>query len=224
MNMHIGRFRYKLKNPIVWFCGMFLIPAMIFFAPLKSPAQWTHVATHIFNSNPGSSGGAVYFKGGVLWAGLRQVLYSLDTGKTWNVSLNAMVGGETVMNFDFYNSLIGLCRTTNRLYLTQDGGATWNVQTAPGNGGSRYSIFAGTPDIVISLAQNGIYVSNNGGSTWARKYTGVNPNIEAYKEFGTIAVYEAAASRLVISHDFGQTWIAKPIDVNIADSYSMEWD
>ena len=149
---------------------MILIPAMIFFAPLKSRAQWTHLATHIFNSNPGSSGGTLYFKDGVLWAGLRQVLYSLDTGKTWNVSLNSMVGGETVMNFDFYNSLSGLCRTANHLYLTQDGGATWNVQNCPGKAGSRYSIFAGTQNIVISLAQDGIYVSNDGGSTWAKKY------------------------------------------------------
>ena len=203
---------------------MLLIPAAIIYAPSNSSAQWTHLATHIFNSSPGSSGGALYFKDGILWAGLHQVLYSRDTGKTWNVSLNSMTGGEAVMNFDFYNSMRGLCRTANNLYLTQDGGATWNVQTAPGNSGSRYSIFAGTPDIVISLAQNGIYVSNDGGSTWTKKYTGLNPNIAAYKDYGTIAVYEASAARLVVSHDFGQTWTVKPTDINIADSYSMQWD
>ncbi len=203
---------------------MILIPVIILHTPSNSRAQWTHLATHIFNSNPGSSGGTLYFKDGVLWGGLRQILYSRDTGKTWNVSLNSMTGGETVMNFDFYNSLQGLCRTANHLYITQNGGASWTVQNTPGNPGSRYSIFAGTSNIIISLAQDGIYVSNDVGITWAKRYSGLNPNIAAYKDYGTIAVFEASAPRLVVSHDFGQTWIVKPIDVNIADSYSMQWD
>ncbi len=224
MNMHIGYHRHKLKNLILPFCGMLLIPAIILCTPSNSRAQWTHLATHIFNSNPGSSGGTLYFKDGILWGGLRQILYSRDTGRTWNVSLNSMTGGETVMNFDFYNSLQGLCRTANHLYITQNGGATWTVQNSPGNPGSRYSIFAGTPNIIISLAQDGIYVSNDVGATWTKKYTGLNPNIAAYKDYGTIAVFEVSAPRLVVSHDFGQTWIVKPIDVNIADSYSMQWD
>ena len=120
----------------------------------------------------------MYFKDGVLWAGLRRVLYSLDTGKTWNVSLASLsTPNEVVMNFDFLNSMTGLMRTATNLYLTQDGGISWNVQPAPGNLGSRYTIFAGSSDIVISLAQNGIYVSNDGGTTWKRKYVGANPNV-----------------------------------------------
>ncbi|MDP4219080.1 MAG: T9SS type A sorting domain-containing protein [Bacteroidota bacterium] len=221
--MHIGIHRSHRKQHIL-LCGMLIIPAIVIFTPAESPGQWSHLATHIFNSSPGSSGGAIHFKNGILWAGLREILCSRDSGKTWTVSLPSMVGGELVMNIDFFDNTTGLCRTPNHLYITKDGGLSWSEQPAPGSSGSRYSIFAGAATNIISLAQNGIYVSNDGGGTWTKKYTGLNPNVAAYKDGGTVAVYEASASRLVISHDYGQTWQAKPIDPNIADSYSLDWD
>src|SRR5205085_10982051 len=140
MNIEATEKRKFPESVILLFCGILIIPATLSLFFSNSPAQWVKTAAVVF-PNLGASGGSLHFKDGVLWGGSKQVLCSLDTGKTWTVSLASVATGESIMNIDFFDSRTGLVRTSNYLYITQDGGANWSVQSAPGNTGSRYSCF-----------------------------------------------------------------------------------
>src|SRR5437764_5110991 len=140
-----------VKHSRSFFCGIFFAVVLIFSS--QSFAQWNKIAANAF---PGltSSGGMLQFKNGVLWGGNTSVSYSLDTGKTWTVSLASMPSGERVMDIDFFDDQTGLIRTGTLLYITTNHGATWSSQTVPGSGGSRYSAVSGTARQVRSLDGN----------------------------------------------------------------------
>jgi photosystem II stability/assembly factor-like uncharacterized protein len=198
------------------------VSAAIFLCTSNSYAQWNKQATAAF-PNLSASGGMLHFKNGVLWGGYKSVSYSLDTGKSWTLSIASFItNAEAVQNIDFFDAQTGLVRTNNYIYFTTNGGASWSQQLAPGGAGSRNTVYAGSPTTIISLASQGAYRSSDGGISWTQKYSGNTPNIGAYRSAGTIAIYET--NRIIISTDGGQTWAAKPTFFPISDSYSFSWD
>ncbi len=221
MNMKFAWKRILRKFSVLYSCAA-VVAVVLFLGFSDSYSQWSDQAPGVF-PNIGASGGMLHFKKGVLWGGYKSVSYSLDTGKTWTVSLPSFLGvGETVQNIDFFDALNGLVRTNNYLYITVNGGASWNSQVAPGTTGSRYSAFAGTASTIVSLAREGAYTSINGGASWAKTYAGSTPNIAAYRGAGTMAIFEA--DHIIISKNDGQTWAALPQSFSIADSYTFMWD
>ena len=186
------KFSWKksLRNfSVLYSCGAVVV-SVLFLCLSDSHAQWADQAAGVF-PNIGASGGMLHFKKRILWGGYKSVSYSLDTGKTWTVSIPSFVGaGETVQSIDFFDAQNGIVRTNNYLYITVNGGASWNSQQAPGTTGSRYSAFAGTANTIVSLAREGAYITVNGGATWGLTYVGATPNIASYRGAGTMAIFE----------------------------------
>ncbi|MEI8134868.1 MAG: choice-of-anchor D domain-containing protein [bacterium] len=184
-------------------------------------AQWAKVSPGVF---PGltASGGMLHFKNGVLWGGFKTVSYSLDTGKTWTLSIGGLPINENVQVIDFIDDQTGLVRTNNFIYITTNRGATWTLQVAPGGAGSRYTAFVGSASRILSLASQGAYLSQDGGATWALTYLGAVPNIIAYRSSGTLAIFEG--SRIVVSTNSAASWQQKPALFGLSDSYSFMWD
>src|ERR1051325_2369222 len=99
----------------ILFAACSLIPNQLF-------SQWNRIATSAF-SGLSTSGGMLHFKNGVLWGGNTNVSYSLDSGKTWTLSLLTTPLNDRIQNIDFFDDQIGLVRTANSIYITTNRGA-----------------------------------------------------------------------------------------------------
>src|SRR5258706_5347102 len=106
-----GRELFYRRLSIFRWCGIGIISALIFFGSSEVPAQWAKQASGVF-PNLNASGGMLHFKNGVLWGGYTSVSYSLDTGKTWTLSIPSLQNiTEVVQDIDFIDDLTGLVRT-----------------------------------------------------------------------------------------------------------------
>jgi photosystem II stability/assembly factor-like uncharacterized protein len=202
--------------------GLFVLPAILFVLHSDSSAQWTKISPGAF-SGLLPSGGMLHFKNGILWGGYKSVSYSLDTGRTWTMSISSLPNiAEAVQDIDFFDKQNGVVRTNNYIYITNNGGSTWSQQPAPGGQGSRYTAYAGAPNIIISLASQGAYLSVDGGATWNLTYAGASPKIISYRSGGTMAIFEN--NRIVLSLNSGGGWIVRPSNNSLLDSYTFMWD
>lgn len=187
----------------------------------SADAQWSNIAPNVFQPNITNSGGAMHFCSGVLWGGWRNVKVSFDTGKTWSTVIATLSPStDYVLSINFHDAQRGVIRTTSKLYITTNQGATWTVIASPGNQG-RYAIFSGA-NTIISCARDGIYVSNDLGTTWNRTFIGINPSFVVHRGFGHIACFDG--TRIVISNDNGQTWSVKSNHTPLNDTYTIGYD
>src|SRR2546425_7572760 len=91
----------------------------------NATAQWSIIAPRVLT--PGVFG-AIYFKDGVLWAGMKNVVYSKDTGKTWKTAgfTSTVSIYDDICDMSFLNRDTGIISTYyGHIYITHDSGDTW---------------------------------------------------------------------------------------------------
>jgi len=110
-------------------------------------------------------------------------LVSIDAGNTWKNDSVPHTGGEDGADF---NDLIMLNSQTwwgafdmGEIYITTDGGTTWNEQQTPGLGGNfMVGIDSWNNQLALSVPLSNVYPARcpiikteNGGLLWNKKYT-----------------------------------------------------
>ena len=114
------------------------------------------------------------FWGGLYSAG---VMKSTDGGNTWSttglsfIQTSREIVQRLVINPN--NPDVLLAATTNGIWQTKDGGATWgHVYSAD----HVYDIlfYAGNPNVAYAVNNADLLISNDGGTTWTTLYASIN--------------------------------------------------
>ncbi|MBU1338711.1 MAG: hypothetical protein KKD56_06565, partial [Acidobacteria bacterium] len=91
-----------------------------------------------------------------------------DYGETWkDISNNLKLGPVNVIKEDPFNKDILYVGTDVGVYVSKDGGETWNVL-----GGNLPTVYV--QDLVIHPRDNVIIIATHGRGMWAMDATGVN--------------------------------------------------
>lgn len=138
---------------------------------------------------------------------------SLDGGASWSESPDGMG------SFDFSGELTGLGASGNAIYLTTDGGTTFNAVYA----GNAASVAYLSVDVAVGIA-DGVFVrSTDGGSNWTAGVSAEGRSqllalsdgvVLAWGRSGDFPVYD---DRILRSADGGLTWtdLGEPIPEGI---------
>ncbi len=140
---------------------------MLAFVPSPVLAQWSQIASNVTPA-PSQHVGALRFRAGVAWAGTSSLFFSDDTGMTWNPvsSFQSFSGITDIAIYDSLNVLVGT--TSDGLFLTTDGGQTWqglNLGQAPD---LSQVAFNGSPSVLHALTYTSstLFTSTDAGATW----------------------------------------------------------
>jgi photosystem II stability/assembly factor-like uncharacterized protein len=126
-------------------------------------AQWQQVTGSIFRSPSPFSGGAMIYKDGTLWAGTRDVWTSSDFGLMWSKTSLAPC---KVYDIDAFDSKTAIVASIDRgLFLTQDGGQTWNT-LLDSTYSISYVVFAGNLNTIIISDGGSMVRSSDLGKSW----------------------------------------------------------
>ena len=190
--------------------------------------QWRIVGPNaLLPEHDDISGGSIHFKDGVLWAGYNNLVFSLDSGRTWQPSNFP----KNVLIFDiaFLNKDTGALAGGGNVWVTTDGGKTWDMTGEPAD----LSIAFLSDSELYSLPMESIPTMNRSkdcGKSWitggslpasARIFTsGKNRVLYAL-------LYNAAVrkwpGRLALSRDSANSWTSTSGAVEV-DTYSIAVD
>jgi uncharacterized protein (TIGR03437 family) len=151
---------------------------------------------------------------------------SQDGGQTWQI----MAGGPGPLYYGPPGVFIGQCidlqidpANPNRafldnygggVFLTEDGGATWQVSSQGYTGAQMFDVKVqpGDPLRIYTIGQPGIYGSRDGGTTW----NGYNNSVTSNDPLISVAIdpsnpehvmmTDDCCGRLVTTYDGGHTW------------------
>ncbi|MBX2816508.1 MAG: hypothetical protein KTR24_10935 [Saprospiraceae bacterium] len=127
---------------------------------------------------------------GIAWIGTgaggnARLLYTKDHGKAWEVIETPMIKGEAagITSLDFIDSYRGVIvggdlqitdAHTQNIFLTEDGGESWQAANPPHTLGAFYCVayeeIQGT-EVIVICGPNGADVSQDKGATWANLTT-----------------------------------------------------
>lgn len=169
--------------------------------------------------------GAIYYHDGIIWAGNRNLVFSEDSGKTWNTSSLPVVG-PPITAISFFTKDTGVvCTLDTGIFRTYDRGRTWTTVTSSAvisdisYGNSSSSIFATSWN-----NPGGVLSSTNGGQSWGLSYSAYLASGLAVDMNGTIYADGAYNNVFVISStDQGSSWKSSVATFDL-DSYSLAVD
>lgn len=100
-----------------------------FYKTIDNGLNWTMIAIPDLSSNTGKLWSLYSFNENIIWAYgyTNVVIRSLDAGATWSViEFNDI---SSVNNIHFKNENEGVVSYSDKVYMTNDGGNTWNLYT-----------------------------------------------------------------------------------------------
>ena len=155
------------------------------------------------------------------------VMRSSDAGQTWQPSFTSVDGAAAESSFvDGLHGAVVYTQTTGYggadvVAITADGGSTWTTRLFRGriyNG--VYDVDFVDPDHGWLASGSGLYASDDGGATWARRNTttwldGVD-FVDAQHGWVT-----SGSSRVLVTSDGGVTWVGpqpgRPVGMALRD-------
>ncbi len=188
-----------------------LLLAFVLSNALSAYAQWQNVAPNLLGHL--DEYGSMTFKDGVVWAGLFNLYFSLDSGKSWQKSPLPIPGH--VYDIEFYDASTGLVATNTGAFITRDQGATW---TGVGQVGQSY-IAAGfgptSNDLFLTQTNTAtVNTSTDGGQQWTNYSFASFGAMTRMLKSGALAslglLSGTGHAEISISTDFGQTWNIQP--------------
>ena len=146
-------------------------------------------------------------------AGYDLFMKTEDGGATWTP---ITVGTDVYLynNLSFYNENVGFVSAQLNdapyfaIYLTIDGGETWNPATDVFNAGAISMAFADESTLFSVGADEKIAKSTDGGDTWNQIYSGIIQNyfVSTYFKDVNNGVVAGEDGLLKTTHDSGETW------------------
>jgi photosystem II stability/assembly factor-like uncharacterized protein len=126
---------------------------------------------------------------------MKNVSVSKDGGKTWEAAADKAGGMGCLISFA--DAKTGLFGFGNKFQMTADGGATWKDVVLPEAIAKVAAISLRTPmDGTLIDASGLLYVTRDGGKTWASQSLGLeNPTIQGFVAGGFVNEIPQAAVR-----------------------------
>ena len=171
-----------------------------------------------------------YIAGGSFSAGY--VMQSTDGGITWS---DPSIAGQisalplySVKNIDAQTAVI--VGNNGSIYQTTDGGADWNVRTAPPGALRPLNSVASVGNTVMAGGDTVVIVSTDGGSTWHRKTTGLSNAVFPQQLIDGIGMATANAAwavgqagTLIKTYDGGNSWTWEPSPYSSSEIKSVTY-
>ena len=137
------------------------------------------------------------------------VLYkTIDGGSNWTY-MNSYLGPSAFHPTDA-NKIVLAC---NPIRLSTDGGVTWSLRPIFTTANEVVWSFDGTTILVAT--EQGIYISNNSGSTFSKQQSGHFMDVEFKPGSSTIAYAIDNAGFFYKTTNGGLTWVIKPTNYTI---------
>lgn len=183
--------------------------------------------SNIMYAMTGSVGGASGYKS-------TGVLKSTDAGTTWastnlTFPVSGGVKGYKILCSSTNSNTVWAC-TTNGLYRTTDGGATWNYVTYSTTvGGAQSNLTTesfdieykpGSTTIMYATSVNYFYSSTDGGATFLRQNTGIG--LPASGSRIEIGVTDANSSYIYLLYGNGSSYQGLYRSTNAGTSFSLQ--
>jgi photosystem II stability/assembly factor-like uncharacterized protein len=175
--------------------------------------------------------GAIHFRDGIIWAGDASIVYSEDSGQTWNTTSYApQIFTPGILDISFCNRDTGVVNGDD-IWQTQDRGKTW-IQVTDSINPQRLACEHNTT-IIRGIGLDGnLFTSSDGGSSWNNGITiaeetssaltyGIDSSIYA---IGIDTPYPYVRTGYVVSStDDGTSWKRTP-DLFDGDSWTIDVD
>jgi photosystem II stability/assembly factor-like uncharacterized protein len=190
----------------------FVVAIFLFLGCLHSEArsQWQNVAPNLIGRL--AEYGSITFKDGVVWAGVGNLFFSLDTGKTWTQSTLHIA--DHINDIEFFDRTTGLVATSAGVFITKDQGSTWNpignqtAYAAAGFGRTSNDIF------LTTSSSASVATSTDGGNQWTNYGFASFGAMTRMLKNGSLASLglesTGRTAQIAISTDFGQSWTLQP--------------
>ena len=162
----------------------------------------------------------MHYRDGIIWAGLNELVFSADTGRTW--SKTNFGKNDEILDVSFLNSDTGVVAASSGVYLTRDRGQTWTISLSAPN--LRRIIYDPHASTIFALQQNAcrLFSSTDGGNSWNSQT--LVPTFGYSMTTGSNGSYYLLGSGEVLaSTDRGVTWSPTSTQIK-ADSYSIDVD
>ena len=140
-----------------------------------------------------------------LLAGTRRGLYrSIDNGNTWQSA--GLTGFAVTALTELFNGNLLAGTSFNGIYLSTDGGTTWNLTANETKNLGIYGFSEGPDGIIYASAKrNGIYRSIDNGLTWELSLRVPDTYIQIITDPDGIP-YSVSSQGISCSFDSGRTW------------------
>lgn len=135
---------------------------------------------------------------------IKSIYKSTDSGLTWNKK-NSEFNYHTITDIAFSSSTDGMISFSSGIYLTHDGGETWQIEYLDG---SRVNSILHYSNNIIYSTGGAIRKSLDSGKTW----TYLTPTLKPYGIIELIDeknIYQISGSAVWKSTDSAKTWINK---------------
>jgi hypothetical protein len=202
-------------RPFVTLCVIGLLVAVAIGWSSSSRAQWQKITG--FSIGPPSDlkwAGAIVFKHGEIWAGLKDLYVSKDTGRSWT-QIFYPEDGTPIVDIDVFDSDNIVVAAQDDISVSTDGGHNWRI-------GHTYEDFlsatyVGSKENLVmtenpTQSGGGLWYSTNGGSFWNFSLEpGKWPAKVVYRpERGDViavdGTYGIDGAHVYVSTDSGLTW------------------
>jgi photosystem II stability/assembly factor-like uncharacterized protein len=212
--------------------GMFFFLSLWMLTASGSYCQWVKVGDGTIGNYDVQYGGSLSFKSGIIWAGIRDLWKSADSGTTWTKT-NLNIGNAFITDINFFDQNNGVVAVyTQGVFLTRDAGNSWTEILSRTD--CLGVAFNRTKDEILvadrdNLAGRASYTSD-GGISWKTQVIEPNSNSGAYHlvagSNGRAYILSRTfqqGSHIFESTDFGLSWVQHAGDVDL-DSYSLAID
>ena len=154
-----------------------------------------------------------------------RIYHTLDGGLTW-MSTDLLYFGPTVTSITFFNAMHGIVSCEYRVFITSDGGVTWNEHLISNDRAYLVSTAWADTSTCLSVGYEGyIFKSEDGGQNWNEMSKGPKSNFNDIcftdSQTGYVVGYKikfppGSVATLFRTIDGGESWdnIILPIDTN----------
>ena len=133
---------------------------------------------------------------------------TFDGGSNWTY-LNSYLGPSAFHPTDANKIIIA----SNPFRLSNDGGATWTAK--PVGASANEVLWSGDGNTILVATHEGIYVSNNAGTTFSKQQSGHFMDVEFKPGSSTIAYAIDNTGVFYKTNDGGLTWVIKPTNYTL---------
>lgn len=128
------------------------------------------------------------------------IYISSDKGYTWQTTTVTESFGS-IIDIAFKGDTI-YAADGSFIYFSTDSGTTWTYTFST----FQLQTMSTTQGKILVGAQNGFYISSDGGWTWEQRNNGLTTEYINDLEFDSVNIYAGTVEGLFISSDFGENW------------------
>jgi hypothetical protein len=147
---------------------------------------------------------------------------SADAGATWTTNALNLIFETWWKIVSAANGAKPAAVSNQSIYTSIDGGGTWNTNSTRGGGIPLIASSADGSKLIVATSDGHVSSSTNGGATWSTNIP--LPGITCIASSADGIRWLAGAGRLLISTNFGSTWVSNSLPVTNWTSVAISAD